>query len=657
MNEKKARKKEKLRIPRGLLVSVCLMCYDMLTVMLAFTIALYMASGRVDNITNHMNEYYMFLQVYIVVTIFIFWKARLYNSIWKLVTAYDVIRLILANLITLTIHIIGVIVLFGKTPIFFFILGLFLQTVGTLGVRFAHRLIDYVIEKKKKAGVRKKKVMLVGSGEAAREVLRDVHGLTEVGARIVCIISRDEREKNRYIAGVPIVGNIEDIKKNVEKYDVEMIYIVLPQINPEEKKDIIVLCNETGCEVKVLLDFAERNKKDAKVENLRKVDVQDLLGRAPIKVNDTEIDHFISGKVVLVTGGGGSIGSELCRKIAEKNPKQLIIFDVYENNAYDIQQELMKKYPKLNLETIIGSVRDIRKLYRIFDEYKPNLVYHAAAHKHVPLMEDSPCEAIKNNTIGTYKTALAAMMCGVERFILISTDKAVNPTNIMGASKRMCEMIVQIFDSKVKKGKAYEIPLLFTHKLTEKENNDDVIEKLKEAKTEFVAVRFGNVLGSNGSVIPLFKKQIEEGGPVTITHPDIIRFFMTIPEAVSLVLQAGCYAKGGEIFVLDMGSPMKIDTLARNLITLLGYEPDVDIKIVYTGLRKGEKLYEEVLMSEEGLEKTSNELIFIGKPMAFDEDYVLEEFKNLMYESYDNSKHIRKTVAKIVNTYHPIMEE
>ena len=317
----------------------------------------------------------------------------------------------------------------------------------------------------------------------------------------------------------------------------------------------------------------------------------------------------------------------------------------------------MKKYPKLNLETIIGSVRDIRKLYRIFEEYKPNLVYHAAAHKHVPLMEDSPCEAIKNNTIGTYKTALAAMMCGVERFILISTDKAVNPTNIMGASKRMCEMIVQIFDSKVKKGKADEIPLLFTHKLTEKENNDDVIEKLKEAKTEFVAVRFGNVLGSNGSVIPLFKKQIEEGGPVTITHPDIIRFFMTIPEAVSLVLQAGCYAKGGEIFVLDMGSPMKIDTLARNLITLLGYEPDVDIKIVYTGLRKGEKLYEEVLMSEEGLEKTSNELIFIGKPMAFDEDYVLEEFKNLMYESYDNSKHIRKTVAKIVNTYHPIMEE
>ena len=366
-----------------------------------------------------------------------------------------------------------------------------------------------------------------------------------------------------------------------------------------------------------------------------------------------EVFEFINGKRVLVTGGGGSIGSELCRQIAAHNPAQLVIFDIYENNAYDIQMELREKYPDLNLEVLIGSVRDSRKIFDVFEQYRPQIVYHAAAHKHVPLMEDSPNEAIKNNAIGTYKTAYAAMVHGCERFVLISTDKAVNPTNIMGASKRLCEMIIQSFDSKIKAGKANEIPQLFTHSGIENADKDGTGEVFRNVKTEFVAVRFGNVLGSNGSVIPLFKKMIENGGPVKVTHPEIIRYFMTIPEAVSLVLLAGTYAKGGEIFVLDMGSPVKIDTLARNLIRLSGYKPDVDIKIVYTGLRPGEKLYEEKLMAEEGLMKTENELIHIGKPIPFDTDVFLEQLNELMLIAYTNNKDIRSQVEKMVSTYHP----
>ena len=368
-----------------------------------------------------------------------------------------------------------------------------------------------------------------------------------------------------------------------------------------------------------------------------------------------EGSDFIHGKTVLVTGGGGSIGSELCRQVANHNPKRLIIFDVYENNAYDIQLELREKHPELDLVTLIGSVRDSRKMFQVFDRYRPDIVYHAAAHKHVPLMEDSPCEAIKNNAIGTYKTAYAAMLHGCKRFVLISTDKAVNPTNIMGASKRLCEMIIQSFDAKIKAGKAYEIPQLFTHHTAtrlEKASLNNNRELFENVNTEFVALRFGNVLGSNGSVIPIFKKQIEKGGPVTVTHPDIIRYFMTIPEAVSLVLLAGTYAKGGEIFVLDMGSPVKIDTLARNLIRLSGLKPDVDIKIEYTGLRPGEKLYEEKLMAEEGLRKTENDKIHIGRPIPFDTDEFLSQLRPLMDAAYSNDKNIREMVAGMVSTYH-----
>ena len=390
------------------------------------------------------------------------------------------------------------------------------------------------------------------------------------------------------------------------------------------------------------------------VNTMKDVEVEDLLGREPVKVNESEIYGFIDGKVVLVTGGGGSIGSELCRQIAKNNPKQLVIFDIYENNAYSIQNELKDTYPNLNLEVIIGSVRDSRRINQVFKKYKPDVVYHAAAHKHVPLMEDSPCETIKNNAIGTYKTAYAAMMNNCKRFVLISTDKAVNPTNIMGASKRLCEMIIQSFDRKIRDGKAEELPSIHFHSEDEDGKIGEITSNQMEFATEFVAVRFGNVLGSNGSVIPRFKEQIAKGGPVTVTHPDIIRYFMTISEAVSLVLQAGIYADGGEIFVLDMGSPVKIDTLARNLIKLSGYKPDVDIKISYTGLRPGEKLYEEKLMSEEGLRTTPNHLIHIGRPIPFDIDEFLKQLDVLMDAAYaGKDEEIRDLVSQVVTTYHP----
>lgn len=390
------------------------------------------------------------------------------------------------------------------------------------------------------------------------------------------------------------------------------------------------------------------------LSKMRKVSIEDLLGREPIKVDMNEIFRYLKGKVILVTGGGGSIGSELCRQIAGHNPKQLIIFDVYENNAYDIEQELKSKYPDLNLKVLIGSVRDSRRVRSIFRTYKPEIVYHAAAHKHVPLMETSPCEAIKNNVMGTYKVASAALRNGCQRFVLISTDKAVNPTNIMGASKRLCEMVIQSMDMISKTGNAKLLPFLGAH-YEDDEFGEDTTASIpcNGQRTEFVAVRFGNVLGSNGSVIPLFRKQIEKGGPVTVTHPDIIRYFMTIPEAVSLVLQAGTYAKGGEIFVLDMGAPVKIDTLARNLIKLSGYEPDVDIQIKYTGLRPGEKLYEEKLMAEEGLMKTDNDLIHIGKPIPFDVKEFLHQLEVLADASYANDAEICHIVEKIVPTYHP----
>ena len=486
--------------------------------------------------------------------------------------------------------------------------------------------------------------MLIGAGDAGMTILRDVNKNIESSSRVVCIIDDNTNKLGRYIEGVPVVGGRDDILKNVAKYNINEIYFAIPSASNSTRRDILNICREADCEIKVLPGIQQIVNGDVSVNLMKNVAIEDLLGRDVVKVNNEEIFDFINGKTILVTGGGGSIGSELCRQIAAHNPKLLVIFDIYENNAYDIEQELKRKDPDLNMKVLIGSVRDSRRIDYVFDKYRPDVVYHAAAHKHVPLMEASPCEAIKNNAIGTFKTAYAAVKYGTKRFVLISTDKAVNPTNIMGASKRLCEMVIQTFDKLIKNKTTEKL------KAVEDCFSEVGVQKL-EGKTEFVAVRFGNVLGSNGSVIPLFKKQIEAGGPVTVTHPDIIRYFMTIPEAVSLVLQAGVYAKGGEIFILDMGEPVKIDTLARNLIKMSGFKPDEDIKIVYTGLRPGEKLYEEKLMAAEGNKKTDNDLIYVGMPLDIDENKFLEQLKKLYIAANNNDESIFDLVENTVPTY------
>ena len=575
------------------------------------------------------------------------------NSVWRYASYTEFVRTLAGSLLTSVAHTVLITVLLCRMPISYYMMGAFFQFVLLIGARFAFRFIN-IFRLRHDVNANGKRIMMIGAGNAAQMILREMTLATEVRDRVVCIIDDNPNKWHRYLSGVPIVGGRDEILSAVEKYDIDEIYLAIPSATAEQKRDILAICSETDCKLKQLPGLYQFVVGEATVSAMKDVSVEDLLGRDPIRTDMGEVFRFISNKVIMVTGGGGSIGSELCRQIAAHRPKQLIIFDVYENNAYSIQLELREKYPGLNLVTLIGSVRDSRRMFEIFETYKPQVVYHAAAHKHVPLMEDSPCEAIKNNAIGTYKTAYAAMVHGCERFVLISTDKAVNPTNIMGASKRLCEMIIQSFDMKIKAGKANEIPQLFTHDGTENADKDGTGKIFEGIKTEFVAVRFGNVLGSNGSVIPIFKKQIEKGGPVTVTHPDIIRYFMTIPEAVSLVMMAGVYAKGGEIFVLDMGSPVKIDTLARNLIRLSGYKPDVDIKIEYTGLRPGEKLYEEKLMAEEGLQKTDNDLIHIGNPIKFDGDAFLSRLEGLMLAAYANKEgQIRGLVKDMVSSYHP----
>ena len=561
--------------------------------------------------------------------------------------------MMVASVLTGIFHTVAITLLFQRMPVSYYLFGFAAQAVLVIGIRFSYRFVLLL------RGARREKdqtgrVMLIGAGNAGQAILRDIHRSSEVTDKVVCIIDDNPNKWGRVMEGVPIVGGRESILENVEKFSVQKIFLAIPSATAEQRRDILNICKVTNCELKNLPGMYQFVRGEISASKMKDVSVEDLLGREPIKADMDEVFRFITGKKVMVTGGGGSIGSELCRQIAAHEPKLLIIFDVYENNAYDIQNELKEKYPDLNLVTLIGSVRDSRRMFQVFEQYKPQLVYHAAAHKHVPLMEDSPCESIKNNAIGTYKTAYAAMIHGCERFVLISTDKAVNPTNIMGASKRLCEMIIQSFDHKIKEGKANELPQLFTHKGYENADKDGSGKVFENIKTEFVAVRFGNVLGSNGSVVPLFKKMIEKGGPVKVTHPDIIRYFMTIPEAVSLVLLAGTYAKGGEIFVLDMGSPVKIDTLARNMIRLSGYKPDVDIKIEYTGLRPGEKLYEEKLMAEEGLRKTKSNLIHIGNPIPFDTDDFLGKLECLMDTAYANKEvQIRQKVEEIVVTYKP----
>lgn len=560
-----------------------------------------------------------YLPINVICTLIIFYILKLYHSMWKFAGIVEMQNVTAACIMSSIIQFAGLNILGYPVPrSYYFLYGGMLFFL-TLGNRFAYRFVRY-IKRLRSNNSEIKKIMIIGGGNAANVIIKEIRTSEHINnTRVKCIIDDDPSKQGTYIQGIKVVGTREDIIEAVNLYHINEIIIAMPSVSKKIIRDIVEICNDTGCSLKILPGMYQLMSGEVSVSQLRDVEVEDLLGRDSIKVDLDSIMGYVRDKVVLVTGGGGSIGSELCRQLAAHLPKQLIILDIYENNAYDIQQELKAHYPKLNLVVLIASVRSATRMNSIFKTYRPQIVYHAAAHKHVPLMEDSPNEAIKNNVIGTWKTVQAADQYGTERFVLISTDKAVNPTNIMGASKRMCEMIVQTYN--------------------------------KRSKTEFVAVRFGNVLGSNGSVIPLFKKQIEEGGPVTVTHPDIIRYFMTIPEAVSLVLQAGAYAKGGEIFVLDMGEPVKILSLAENLIRLSGYKPYEDIMIEFTGLRPGEKLYEELLMEEEGLEETENNLIHIGKPIEMDEERFLRQLEEIMDICILEGDEIRQKVKDIVPTY------
>ena len=635
-------------------VTLLLMLYDFTAVALSYCLALWIRFdckfSRIE--TGYLQAYGKSILIYGLFCVVVFWFLRLYKSIWRFASYSELLRVVVATLITGAVYIVGISTCVGRMPVSYYLIGIVIQFCLTLGIRFSYRFV-LLLRGRTNKGINEKKVMLIGAGAAGQMIFRDIKSARETNEKVACFIDDNPNKWGRYIDNVPVFGGRDRILEAVDKFEIKKIYVAIPSAAPEDKRDILRVCNETSCELLNLPGMYQLYTGEVTVSKMKTVQIEDLLGRDPIRPDMEEVFDYIRGKVVLITGVG-SIGSELARQIASHQPKHLILFDVYENNAYDIQLELKKKYPELKLDTLIGSVRDSRKMFQVFEKYRPEIVYHAAAHKHVPLMEDSPCESIKNNAMGTYKTAYAAMAHGCKRFVLISTDKAVNPTNIMGASKRLCEMVIQAFDAKIKAGKAYEIPQLFTHGMKEVITSPEIVEALKTTQTEFVAVRFGNVLGSNGSVIPLFKKQIEAGGPVTVTHPDIIRYFMTIPEAVSLVLLAGTYAKGGEIFVLDMGEPVKIDTLARNMIRLSGFTPDVDIKLTYTGLRPGEKLYEEKLMAEEGLKKTENDLIHIGCPIPFDVDTFLRQLDELMDVAYKNKENIRDTVQKMVSTYRPV---
>ena len=601
-----------------------IMTLDVVATMISFFLGLWFrADFAFENIRDvHLTGYLSAIGPWCAITVVVFACFRLYSSIWAFVSTSEVFRVTGAYVV---LAVIGV-VLFGfdgtVIPRSSMVVGFLFSYVSSVTIRFSYRLWRTALRKISHAahasGV--KNVMLIGAGDAGRALALEFVNSDFVRDRLACVIDDNPTKLNKRLCGIPIVGDRKQIVEMVRQYKISKIIFAIPSCPAKQRKEILDICATTGCEVQMLPGIFQMVNGEVSVSKLRNVDPQDLLGREPIQVNLEEIIGYISGKTVLVTGGGGSIGSELCRQIASAKPRQLIIFDIYENNAYDIQMELRRNFPELNLEVLIGSVRNTNRVDYLVRTYRPDLIFHAAAHKHVPLMEESPNEAIKNNVFGTYKMAKAAAKYGVKRFVLISTDKAVNPTNIMGASKRLCEMVVQMMN--------------------------------RESDTEFVAVRFGNVLGSNGSVIPLFKRQIAQGGPVTVTHPDIIRYFMTIPEAVSLVLQAGYYAKGGEIFILDMGEPVKIDTMARNMIRLSGYEPDVDIKIEYTGLRPGEKLYEELLMKEEGMQETANKLIHIGKPIEMDDEKFRQQLVQLDQACKAEVSNIKDIVAEIVPTYH-----
>lgn len=569
----------------------------------------------------YLDKAIQYLWLNILITLILFVVMHLYNSLWQYASVQELLNIVIACLLSAALQCLGMHMFEWSMPRSYYILYFFFLLALISGSRFVYRALR-IVRHNYIEGIAGHAVqtMVIGAGDSAYFLIKNMTSSNQIRNKVVCVMDADRSKIGSQILGVPIVGDDSKISWAVGKYGVQEIFIAIPNLPGARKKEILELCKNTGCKIKILPSMAQIVNEEVSVSNFREVEIEDLLGREPVKTNLDEVMGYIAGKVVLVTGGGGSIGSELCRQIAAHYPSQLIILDIYENTTYSLQLELQKNFPNLNLKVLIGSVRNTHRVDTIFEDYHPEIVFHAAAHKHVPLMEDSPNEAIKNNVFGTLNVATAAGRIGTKRMVLISTDKAVNPTNIMGASKRICEMIIQ--------GMQHRFP-----------------------DTNYVAVRFGNVLGSNGSVIPLFKKQIAEGGPVTVTDKNIIRYFMTIPEAVSLVLQAGAYAKGGEIFVLDMGEPVKIDDMARNLIRLSGYEPDVDIPIVYTGLRPGEKMFEECLKEEEGLQKTENDLIFIGKPIEFDQEEFFEHLKDLKKTAYEDDPQMKVVVKRLVPSY------
>lgn len=577
--------------------------------------------GIVSIEPQYISNYVENMLPYTIMSLIIFWLFRLYHSLWQYASIAEVYRIAEACIIVEVVHFLSNKIMGNMLPRSCYFNAAIYLIIAICASRFMYRMIRTVLNKYRNIKT-SNNVMIIGAGEATNVIMREIQNSSYLAnSNIACIIDDDRRKVGKYIRGVKVIGTRDKIKEAAKLYDIDEIILAIPSASNEVKRDILNICKETDCTLKILPGVYQMVDGEINVNSIRNVDVLDLLGRDPIEVDIESIMGYVKDKVIMVTGGGGSIGSELCRQLVSHKPKQLIIFDIYENNAYDIQQELKINYPDANVVTLIGSIRNVSRLESVFAQYKPDIVYHAAAHKHVPLMEVSPDEAVKNNVVGTWNVARMADKYGVKKFVMISTDKAVNPTNVMGATKRICEMIVQTYN---------EI-----------------------SKTDFVAVRFGNVLGSNGSVIPLFKRQIEAGGPVTVTDPNIIRYFMTIPEAVSLVLQAGAYAKGGEIFILDMGEPVKIDDLAKNLIRLSGYTLGVNMEIKYTGLRPGEKLYEELLMKEEGLQETDNKLIHIGKPIEFDKENFFDNLEKLKEEAYSETGNIRESLKKVVDTYHP----
>ena len=577
--------------------------------------------GIVSIEPQYINNYVDNMLFYTIISLLIFWLFRLYHSLWQYASIAEVYRIAEACITVEVVHFLSNKMVGNMLPRSCYFNAAIYLIIAICASRFMYRMIRTVLNKYRNIKT-SNNVMIIGAGEATNVIMREIQNSSYLAnSNIACIIDDDRRKVGKYIRGVKVIGTRDKIKEAAKLYDIDEIIFAIPSASNEVKRDILNICKETDCTLKILPGVYQMVDGEINVNSIRNVDVLDLLGRDPIEVDIESIMGYVKDKVIMVTGGGGSIGSELCRQLVSHKPKQLIIFDIYENNAYDIQQELKINYPDANVVTLIGSIRNVSRLESVFAQYKPDIVYHAAAHKHVPLMEVSPDEAVKNNVVGTWNVARMADKYGVKKFVMISTDKAVNPTNVMGATKRICEMIVQTYN---------EI-----------------------SKTDFVAVRFGNVLGSNGSVIPLFKRQIEAGGPVTVTDPNIIRYFMTIPEAVSLVLQAGAYAKGGEIFILDMGEPVKIDDLAKNLIRLSGYTLGVNMEIKYTGLRPGEKLYEELLMKEEGLQETDNKLIHIGKPIEFDKENFFDNLEKLKEEAYSETGNIRESLKKVVDTYHP----